>query len=157
MKINAVNFNINNQCNRQSFKGIIAPDKTALREVIDETELPTYNKVTDEKGLTVWILKNAAVAGGGYTALIQDKNDTSIMKTITCKDSTKDVDNFKNRLELSIVFANAYSNMAASASLRSDEKVFSSNPQFADTMCKKLDEIGMPVAANGWKANFENI
>ncbi len=155
MKINPIS--VNNQYRKQNFKGIITPDATVLNKVINEKDKPVYDSLSDEKNIDVWILKNAAVAGGGYTALIKDKKSVDIMKTISCKDNVGEVEKFRNRILLSLVYVNAPSNMVVSAFLKNDENANKSNPQLVDKVCKQLDATGNPTASNAWKDNFRII
>lgn len=158
MRISPINLNVN-KYRSQNFKGIHSIEKDVPTQVLGD-KLPIYEKVSDEKSVDIWLFKK--VIGGmaklddGYIALIQDNKNSSLMKSIECSGGKEEIEKFKNRLENSLVWVNADSNMFTSAALLQDTNTTMSNPEFAKKMCAKLDSTGNTNLASGWKTKFEN-
>jgi|GEM_PF-5767745 hypothetical protein len=160
MRINPVNYNYRNQ--HQNFKGVRQDflNKDAVAEVIGD-KIDIYNKVSDEKGFDIWLFKK--VKGGmakindGYLAILQDKEDGSTIKEFKCGAGEEALKNFKRRLEDSVAWAKATSNMFATMVLLQDNDTLNTNPKFAKRLLSKMKESGSQNQMTAWPSHLKEI
>ena len=93
----------------------------------------------------------------GYLAILQDKEDGSTIKEFKCGAGEEALKNFKRRLEDSVAWAKATSNMFATMVLLQDNDTLNTNPKFAKRLLSKMKESGSQNQMTAWPSHLKEI